>query len=69
MKYPLYVSYEETENEVIAYCDAVNAVASGNTREGARASLLEAIAVMLDEYGDNVKGQLKEKVLTILEVA
>lgn len=69
MKYPLYVSYEETENEVIAYCDEVNAIASGQSKEAARANLLEAIQIMLHEYGDNVKGQLKEKVLTILEVA
>lgn len=69
MKYPLYVSYEETKNEVIAYCDEVNAVASGKTRKEAKANLLKSIEIMLDEYGENVKGQLKEKVLTILEVA
>lgn len=69
MKYPLYVSYEETEDEIIAYCDEVNAVASGGTREEARANLLTAIELLLEEYGDNVKGQLKEKVLTILDVA
>lgn len=69
MKYPLYVSYEETEDEVIAYCDEVNAVASGKTKDEAKANLLEAIETLLNEYGDNVKGQLKERVLTILEVA
>jgi len=69
MKYPLYVSFEETEDEIIAYCDEVNAVASGKTREEAKKNLLTAIELMLDEYGDKVKGQLKKKVLTILEVA
>lgn len=69
MKYPLYVSYEETEDEIVAYCDEVNAVASGATREEAKENLLTAIELMLDEYGDNVKGQLKEKVLTVLDVA
>lgn len=69
MKYPLYVTFEETEKEVVAYCDEVNAVASGKTEDEAKKNLLEAIKVMLDEYGNEVKGQLKEKILTILEVA
>ncbi len=69
MKYPLYASYEETEDEVIAYCDEVNAVASGKSRKEAKKNLLQSIEVMLDEYGENVKSQLKEKVITILEVA
>lgn len=62
MKYTLYVSYEEDENEVIAYCDEVNAVASDKTKEEAKENPLKSIEALLDEYGENVKDQLKETV-------
>lgn len=69
MRYPLYVTFEETDDEVIAYCDEINAVASGSTKEEAENNLREAIKTMLAEYGDEVGAGLKEKVLTFLEVA
>jgi len=69
MKYPLYVSFEVLPEEVIAYCDEVNAVASGKTKEEAENNLREAIKSLLEAYGDEVKAELKKRVLTYLDVA
>lgn len=69
MKYPLYVTFEKTEKEVVAYCDEVNAVASGATKAEAETNLRKAIEALIKEYDHEIKAQLKKKVLTFLEVA
>jgi len=49
-QYEIYVSFEADEEGVVAYCDELNAVASGHTQGEAQQNLLLAIQNMLDDY-------------------
>jgi len=55
----IHVSFEKDKHGVVAYCDELNAVASGKTKAEAKRNLLIAVKALLDEYGDEVKSRLK----------
>jgi len=58
-EYETHVSFGKDKHEVVGYCDALRAVASGKTKAEARRNLFTAIQKMLDEYGDEVQARLK----------
>jgi predicted RNase H-like HicB family nuclease len=68
-QYEIHIAFDEDEHGVIAYCDELNAVASGCTKEEARWNLLTAIQSMSDDYSNEVKTRLRGRVLTAVEVA
>lgn len=67
-QYEIHIAFGEDEHGVIAYCDELNAVASGCTKEEAKRNLRIAIQSMSDEYNNEVKARLRERVLTAVEV-
>jgi len=67
-QYRINVGFEKEKDGVVAYCDELNAVASGKTKEEAKRNLLIAIKSMMDDYGDEVKARLKGQALTVVEV-
>jgi len=46
-QYEIHVDFEADEEGVVAYCDELNAVASGPTKEEAQRNLLLAIQNMM----------------------
>jgi len=67
--YEIHVAFEADEEGVVAYCDELNAVASGYTKEEAQQNLLLAIHNLLEDYSDAVKRRLRGRELTVLEAA
>ena len=67
-QYSIHVGFEKDKDGFVAYCDELNAVASGKTKEEAKRNLLIAIRSMMDDYGDEVRDRLKGQSLTVVEV-
>lgn len=65
----VHVVFESCDDEVMAYCDELNAVASGATKSEALASLREAIAALVDEYGDEITIRPLDRSEAVLELA
>jgi predicted RNase H-like HicB family nuclease len=62
---PMQVFYviEKTENEYLAYCDELRAVASGDTEQEALENLKAAIGELSKHYGEEITGPNKKRVL------
>ena len=65
----VHVVFEPCDDEVMAYCDELNAVASGATKSEALANLQKAIAALVEEYGDEVTIRSRDRSEGVLELA
>lgn len=59
---------EQADDQYLAYCDELRAVASGATEEEAVANLKTALVDLLEEYGSEVRARLARRKMVAVEI-
>lgn len=69
MECDIHIGFDESGDDVVAFCDELNAVASGSTREEAAQNLRLAIEEMMKDYGPDFRERLRGRIQSMVEVA